>query len=128
MALDALPASVTALVLFTYPVIVALFAALAGVERLTWRSLLAALAAFAGCALTAGGFQLSAGLLGARCRLGARGGGRLRRLRRAEQPLRPRRVEARMLALHLVQVAALLCVLWHFWAPAFRCRATRAPG
>ena len=40
-ALEQIPASVTALVLYTYPVIVALLAALVGVERLTWRALLA---------------------------------------------------------------------------------------
>jgi drug/metabolite transporter (DMT)-like permease len=62
MALEALPASVTALLLYSYPVIVALLAALIGVEALTWRSLVAALAAFTGCALTAGGLGLSAGL------------------------------------------------------------------
>jgi drug/metabolite transporter (DMT)-like permease len=54
-ALQQIPASVTALVLYTYPVIVALLAALAGVERLTVRAVLAALGAFAGCALTARG-------------------------------------------------------------------------
>jgi drug/metabolite transporter (DMT)-like permease len=109
MALDQLPASVTALVLFSYPVIVALLAALAGVDRLTWRSLLAALGAFAGCALTAGGvpqghelptagvlWALAAALVYASyvvlcSRFGAG-------------------VEARALALHVAQVAALLCV------------------
>ena len=54
-ALETVPASVTALVLYTYPVIVTLLAAAAGVEPLTGRGLVAALAAFAGCALTAGG-------------------------------------------------------------------------
>ncbi len=116
MALDALPASVTALVLFTYPVIVALFAALAGVEALTWRSLLAALAAFAGCALTAGGLQLSAGL-------SARGvaWALVAAVVYAGYVVLSSRfgrgVEARMLALHLVQVAALLCVLMSLLGP-----------
>jgi drug/metabolite transporter (DMT)-like permease len=54
-ALELIPASVTSLVLYTYPVLVALLAGAAGLERLTLRGLLAALAAFAGCALTAGG-------------------------------------------------------------------------
>jgi drug/metabolite transporter (DMT)-like permease len=54
-ALEQIPASVTALVLYTYPVIVALLAALVGVERLTGRAILAAIGAFAGCALTARG-------------------------------------------------------------------------
>jgi len=54
-ALETIPASVTALVLYTYPVIVALFAAFLGVEPLTGRALLAAIGAFAGCALTAAG-------------------------------------------------------------------------
>ena len=61
-ALEQIPASVTALVLYTYPVIVALLAALVGVERLTWRALLATLGAFAGCALTAGGAPAGAPL------------------------------------------------------------------
>jgi drug/metabolite transporter (DMT)-like permease len=116
MALDALPASVTALVLFTYPVIVALFAALAGVEPLTWRSLLAALGAFAGCALTAGGLQLSAGLpaRGVAWALAAAvvyAGFVVLSSRFG------RGVPARVLALHLVQVAALLCATFAFLGP-----------
>jgi drug/metabolite transporter (DMT)-like permease len=51
-ALETIPASVTSLVLYTYPMMVTLLAALLGLERLTLRSLLAAAAAFAGCALT----------------------------------------------------------------------------
>ncbi|HVO09306.1 MAG TPA: DMT family transporter [Vicinamibacteria bacterium] len=54
-ALQAVPASVVALLLYSYPVMVTLLAALAGLERLTARSLLAAAAAFGGCALTAVG-------------------------------------------------------------------------
>jgi len=116
MALDALPASVTALVLFTYPVIVALFAAFAGVEPLTWRSLLAALGAFAGCALTAGGLQLSAGLpaRGVAWALAAA-------VVYASFVVLSSRfgqdVPARVLALHLVQVAALLCATFAFLGP-----------
>ena len=116
MALDALPASVTALVLFSYPVIVALFAALAGVEPLSWRSLVAALSAFAGCALTAGGLQLSAGLpaRGVAWALAAA-------LVYAGYVVLSSRfgkgVPARVLALHLVQIAALLCVVIAWLGP-----------
>ena len=93
-ALEQIPASVTALVLYTYPVIVALLAALVGVERLTWRALLAALGAFAGCALTAGGAPAGAPLPALRRRLGPGRGARLRLLHRPEQPLRRRRSRA----------------------------------
>ena len=110
MALRLLPATVTALVLFTYPVLVALLAALTGVERLTWRSLLAALAAFGGCALTTGGLRLAAGPLapGVAWALAAAviyAGYVVLSSRFG------RGVPARMLALHLVQVAALLCTV-----------------
>ena len=108
-ALEQIPASVTALVLYTYPVVVAFLAALLGVERLRWRALLAAVGAFAGCALTAGGaatdsplpasgvaWALAAALVYASyivlsSRFGAG-------------------VPARVLALHLAQVAAVVCV------------------
>jgi drug/metabolite transporter (DMT)-like permease len=108
-ALEQIPASVTALVLYTYPVIVALLAALVGVERLRWRALVAALGAFAGCALTAGGarqgeplplsgiaWALAAALVYASyIVLSSRFG---------------QGVPARVLALHLAQAAAVLCV------------------
>jgi drug/metabolite transporter (DMT)-like permease len=107
-ALESIPASVTALVLYTYPVIVALLAAAAGVEPLTPRGLLAAAAAFAGCALTAGGapagrplppsgiaWALAAAVIYASyIVLSGRFG---------------RGVPARVLALHLAQVAAIAC-------------------
>ena len=108
MALRLLPASVTALLMFTYPVLVALLAALIGVERLTWRSLLAALAAFLGCALTTGGFRLSAGLP-------ARGvaWGLTAAVIYAGYVVISSRfgrgVRAQTLALHLTQAAALIC-------------------
>jgi drug/metabolite transporter (DMT)-like permease len=54
-ALETIPASTASLLVYTYPVIVTLLSALCGLERFTVRSLLAALLAFAGCALTAGG-------------------------------------------------------------------------
>jgi drug/metabolite transporter (DMT)-like permease len=110
MALDALPASVTALILFSYPVIVAILAALVGVEPLTWRSLAAALGAFAGCALTAGGLELEAGLP-------ARGvaWALLAALVYAGYVVLSSRfgagVPARVLALHVVQAASVLCVV-----------------
>ncbi len=107
-ALETIPASVTALVLYTYPVLVALLAAAGGVERLTARGLLAALAAFAGCALTAGGapaaqplpasgiaWALAAALIYASfIVLAGRFG---------------RGVPAHVLALHLAQVSAVVC-------------------
>jgi drug/metabolite transporter (DMT)-like permease len=109
-ALEQIPASVTALVLYTYPVMVALLAALAGVERLTGRALLAALAAFAGCALTAGGAAPGAPLpvSGIAWALGAA-------LVYASYIVLSSRfgagVAARVLALHLAQVAAVVCVV-----------------
>ena len=54
-ALRTVPASVVALVLYTYPVLVTLLSALLGFEALTVRALLAAALAFGGTALTAGG-------------------------------------------------------------------------
>jgi drug/metabolite transporter (DMT)-like permease len=116
MALDALPASVTALVLFSYPVIVALFAALAGIEALTWRSLLAALAAFAGCALTAGGLRLSAGLP-ARGVAWALAAAVVYAGYVVLSSRFGRGVEARVLVLHLVQAAALICVVMALLGP-----------
>jgi len=108
-ALETIPASVTALVLYTYPVIVAFLAALLGVERLTARALLAAVLAFAGCALTAGGAPpgapvATAGVVWALVAavvyasylvLSSRFGAG---------------VPARILALHLAQAAAVVCL------------------
>src|SRR3989442_1238521 len=54
-ALQTVPAATVALLIYSYPVIVTLLAALAGLEILRLRSLVAALLAFAGCALTASG-------------------------------------------------------------------------
>jgi drug/metabolite transporter (DMT)-like permease len=118
-ALEQIPASVTALVLYTYPVMVALLAALAGVERLTLRGVLAALVAFAGCALTAGGapagrplplagiaWALAAALIyaGYIVLSGRFGKG----------------VPARLLALHLAQVAAVVCLALALAGPGLR--------
>jgi drug/metabolite transporter (DMT)-like permease len=108
-ALEDIPASVTALVLYTYPVIVALLAALVGVEPLTWRALLATLVAFAGCALTAGGAPAGAALSlsGVAWALAAA-------LVYASYIVLSSRfgsgVPARVLALHLAQAAAVICV------------------
>ena len=108
-ALEEIPASVTALVLYTYPVIVALLAALVGVEPLTWRALLATLVAFAGCALTAGGAPAGAALSlsGVAWALAAA-------LVYASYIVLSSRfgsgVPARVLALHLAQAAAVICV------------------
>lgn len=108
-ALEQIPASVTALVLYTYPVLVAFLAALAGVERLTWRALVAAVGAFAGCALTAAGAAEGAPLptSGILWALGAA-------LVYASYIVLSSRfgagVPARVLALHLAQAAAVICV------------------
>ena len=115
-ALEALPASVTALLLYSYPVIVALLAALIGVEALTWRSLVAALAAFTGCALTAGGLGLSAGppARGVAWALTAAA------VYASFVVLSSRfgaDVGARVQALHLMQVSTLLCGVMAFFGP-----------
>jgi drug/metabolite transporter (DMT)-like permease len=108
-ALEEIPASVTALVLYTYPVIVALLAAAVGLERLTWRALLATLGAFAGCALTAGGAPGGEPL-----RLSGVGWALAAALVYASYIVLSSRfgagVPARVLALHLAQAAAVLCV------------------
>ncbi len=59
-ALETVPAATVALLLYSYPVLVALLSALFGLDSLTLRSLGSAVLAFAGCALTAGG-AVSAG-------------------------------------------------------------------
>jgi drug/metabolite transporter (DMT)-like permease len=117
-ALEALPASVTALLLYSYPVIVALLAALVGVEALTWRSLVASIAAFTGCALTAGGLGLSAGLpaRGVAWALVAAA------VYASFVVLSSRfgaDVGARVQALHLMQVSTLLCCVMALLGPGF---------
>jgi drug/metabolite transporter (DMT)-like permease len=108
-ALEQIPASVTALVLYTYPVIVALLAALVGVERLTRRAVLAALGAFAGCALTA-----RSAPSGAPLPLAGIAWALVAALVYASYIVLSSRfgagVPARVLALHLAQVAAVVCV------------------
>jgi drug/metabolite transporter (DMT)-like permease len=107
-ALETIPASVTSLVLYTYPMIVTFLAAAAGLERLRLRSVLAATAAFAGCALTAGGVPKgeTLPLEGIGWALGAAA------IYSGYIVLSSRfgaGVPARVLALHLAQVAALVC-------------------
>jgi drug/metabolite transporter (DMT)-like permease len=108
-ALELIPASVTALVLYTYPVMVALLAALGGVERLTGRAVLAAAGAFAGCALTARSSSSATPLppSGVAWALAAA-------LVYASYIVLSSRfgsgVPARVLALHLAQAAAVVCV------------------
>jgi len=118
-ALETLPASVTALVVFSYPVVVALLAALFGVEALTLRSLGAALMAFLGCALTAGGLGNDAAspakgiawafacavIYAAYVVISSRYG---------------RGVPARVLALHLVQVSGVICFVLALLGPGVR--------
>lgn len=53
-ALETVPASTIALIIYTYPVIVTLLSALVGFDPLTVRGLAAAVLAAAGCGLTAG--------------------------------------------------------------------------
>lgn len=110
MSLQALPATVNVLLLYSYPVIVALLAALVGIESLTWRSLLAALAAFAGCALTAGGLGLS-DAVPARGVAWALAAALIYASFVVLSSRFARDVEARVLALHLVEVSAVLCTL-----------------
>jgi len=54
-ALETVPATTVSLLLYTYPVIVTLLSAVFGLEALTLRGVVAAVLAFGGCALTAGG-------------------------------------------------------------------------
>src|SRR5262249_53664013 len=55
--LKRLPASTTAVIVYTYPVIVTVLSGLLGFERFTVRAVVSALLAFCGCALTAGGVE-----------------------------------------------------------------------
>jgi drug/metabolite transporter (DMT)-like permease len=56
-ALETLPASTAAVLVYTYPVIVTLLSGFLGFDRFTLRGLISALLAFSGCALTAGAVQ-----------------------------------------------------------------------
>jgi drug/metabolite transporter (DMT)-like permease len=56
-ALEAIPASTAAVLVYTYPVMVTVLAGFLGFDRFTLRGLLAAVLAFSGCALTAGAIE-----------------------------------------------------------------------
>ena len=111
LALARIPASTTSLLIFSYPVMVALLAAAAGLERLTVRGLLAAVAAFGGCALTA------AGAGGAHAFVDVGPGALLALLAAALYATYvvlvgrfARDVSADVLAQHIVQVSAAVCI------------------
>jgi drug/metabolite transporter (DMT)-like permease len=61
-ALETIPASTASVLVYTYPIIVTVLSGVLGFDRFTVRELLAAVMAFAGCALTAG--ALSGGGIG----------------------------------------------------------------
>jgi len=112
LALALVPASIASLLVFSYPVIVALLAAALGLERLTVRSLLAAALAFGGCALTVAGTGEAARVLDA-------GPGSLLALLAAAlyavyvilASRFARDVQAQVLAQHLAQASALVCLV-----------------
>jgi drug/metabolite transporter (DMT)-like permease len=107
LALEMIPASTVALLVYTYPVIVTLLSGLLGLEALTTRDLAAAGLAASGCALTAGGVM-------------ARGPGVLLALLTAFfyaayiilSSRFAARVPAPAAALHFSQVCALVCIPW----------------
>lgn len=124
LALALVPASIVSLLVFSYPVIVALLAATLGLERLTVRSLLAATLAFGGCALTVAGTGEVERVLDA-------GPGALLALLAAVvyavyvtlASRFARDVPAQVLAQHLAQVSALVCLVLALgtgglWMPA----------
>lgn len=106
-ALETLPASTAAVLVYTYPVIVTLLSGFLGFDRFTLRGLLSALLAFSGCAFTAGAVQgggpgvwlilLSAFLYSVYMLLGSRFAAHL---------------PAEASASHTVQAAAVVCVPW----------------
>jgi drug/metabolite transporter (DMT)-like permease len=118
-ALETVPASIVSLVLYTYPVIVTLLAAAAGLENLRLRGLLAACAAFAGCALTVAGSEdgrplvasglawalVAASLYASYVVASSRFGGG---------------ASAGVMALHLAQAAAVVCVAVALAGPGLR--------
>jgi drug/metabolite transporter (DMT)-like permease len=116
--LESVPASTAALLVYTYPVIVTLLAGFFGLDRFTLRSLLSALLAFAGCALTAGSVKgggpgvwlvlASAFVYSTYMLLGSRFAAGL---------------PAEAMASHTAQAAAVLCIPWaalrgELWLPA----------
>lgn len=109
-ALETVPASVLSLVLYTYPVLVTLLAAAVGLEPLTLRGLLLAAFAFAGCALTTTGSSEGAPVAAAGV-----GWALLAALLYAGYVVASSRfgagASARVLALHLAQAAAVVCIV-----------------
>lgn len=111
-ALATVPAATVAVLVYSYPVLVVLLSAAAGFEPLTVRSVLAALLAFAGCALTTGGLGgltaqpgivlvlLSALVYAIYVVLGSRFA---------------KDVPAEAAARHLVQTCAVVLVPWAAW-------------
>jgi drug/metabolite transporter (DMT)-like permease len=108
-ALEIIPASVTSLVLYVYPVLVALLAGALGLERLRLRVLAAAGAAFAGCALTAGGAPQGARLASAGVAW-ALAAALVYALYLVASARFGEGVPARQLALHVAQVAGIACI------------------
>jgi drug/metabolite transporter (DMT)-like permease len=111
-ALETVPAATAAVLVYTYPVLVLLLSALLGLEPLTLRGLLAALLAFAGCALTTGGLAGIAGDRGVILVL-------MSALIYATYVVLGGRfaadVPAEVAARHLVQAAAAVLVPWAAW-------------
>jgi drug/metabolite transporter (DMT)-like permease len=117
-ALETIPASTAAVLVYTYPVIVTVLSGLLGFDRFTLRGLIAAMLAFSGCAFTAGAVEgagagvwlvlLSAFLYSVYMLLGSRFAAHL---------------PAEATASHTAQAAAVFCVPFAFfqgtvWLPA----------
>ena len=71
LAISMLPVSIAILAYFIYPLLTGIGAAITGVEKLGWRALLAALAAFGGLALMLGVNFSALSALGLACAFGA---------------------------------------------------------
>ncbi len=71
LAVSLLPVSIAILAYFIYPLLTGIGAALTGVERLGWKALLTALAAFAGLALMLGVDFATLSTMGIACAFGA---------------------------------------------------------
>jgi drug/metabolite transporter (DMT)-like permease len=108
-ALELIPASTAAVLVYTYPIIVTLLSGLLGFDPFTVRGLIAAVLAFSGCALTAGAVEggglgvvlvlASAFLYAVYMLLGSRFAAHL---------------PAEATASHTAQAAGLVCVPWAF--------------
>jgi len=71
LAISLLPVSIAILAYFIYPLLTGIGAAITGVEKLGWRALLAALAAFGGLALMLGVGFSALSMVGLACAFGA---------------------------------------------------------